>query len=253
MSLIQDALKRQQQENAQQGAADTKPPVQQPQNGQLSMRKPGTAQPSAPENPAPSPTGQAIGEPIEQAEPEKKKQYLKVVILVVILLVAAGALLRPYLTSKKQKTAPANATNEQSNVQQATTSAPAPAVISNELVKPPSSGTVAPEPAKGVQTQATVKVEAPVIKPPEPVNPATPPAPVVAPPTIEPPVVWPNLVVSGIFEGKGSIRSSAIINKQMVSVGETIEGVKLIAVRDMGVELEYKGKRQYVKNRSSTQ
>jgi len=246
MSLIQEALKRQQQESGEPAAADTKPPVQQPSNTTLSLRKAAVAPPPIPAEQVPSPTGQPIGIPLENVTGDKKKKSMQLIILAVILLVAVGAGAWSFFKLKKGKPAPAKTATAQA--QKPSVSAPVQAAVTDELVKPPAVAVVTPP-----EAVAPVQPQAPMIQPPEPEKPVPPPVAVKPPPPEEVPVVWPTLTVNGIFEGKGANRSSAIINKQIISVGETIEDVKLIAVRNQGVELEYKGKRQFVKNRSSTQ
>jgi len=70
-------------------------------------------------------------------------------------------------------------------------------------------------------------------------------------PAVEEVVTWPALTLTGVV-GKGS-NGSAILNKQIVGIGETIEGVRVIAIRDKGVELEFSGKKQILKIGGSTQ
>jgi len=82
--------------------------------------------------------------------------------------------------------------------------------------------------------------EPPPAPAPEPM-PAPEPAPVPAP--VEEAVNWPALTLTAVIAGKGD-SGSAIINKQVVGVGETIEGVKIIAIRGKTVEVELKGKTQ---------
>lgn len=66
-----------------------------------------------------------------------------------------------------------------------------------------------------------------------------------------PPVRWPSLILSGVV-GRGS-NGSAILNSEIIAVGETIEGVKVVSIGRQGVELEYKGETQFLKVGDSTQ
>jgi hypothetical protein len=50
-------------------------------------------------------------------------------------------------------------------------------------------------------------------------------------------VIWPRLSVSGIIGTSSGSRGAAIINGQMLGIGSTIEGVKIIAVDKQGVQL----------------
>ncbi len=50
-------------------------------------------------------------------------------------------------------------------------------------------------------------------------------------------VIWPRLAVSGIIGTSRGARGAAIINGQMLSIGSTIEGVKIITIDKQGVQL----------------
>jgi hypothetical protein len=58
------------------------------------------------------------------------------------------------------------------------------------------------------------------------------------------------LSLGGIV-GKGT-SGSASINGEVVAIGESIEGAKLVAVGNQGAYLEFKGKRIFVKVGGST-
>ena len=51
--------------------------------------------------------------------------------------------------------------------------------------------------------------------------------------------------------GRGK-NGSAILNNKVLAVNETIEGVRVISVGKQGVELEYQGKRRFIKVGIST-
>lgn len=74
---------------------------------------------------------------------------------------------------------------------------------------------------------------------------------VMAPATIKPAVNWPVLMLSGVV-GKGA-KGAAFINGEIVDVNESIEGVKVIAIGNQGVKLQYKGEIQFLKVGHSTQ
>lgn len=71
--------------------------------------------------------------------------------------------------------------------------------------------------------------------------------PQIAPETVR----WPPLELSGIV-GKGA-NGSAIINGMVLSVNESIENVTIVAIENQGVRLEYKGHTQYLRVGQSTQ
>ncbi len=50
-------------------------------------------------------------------------------------------------------------------------------------------------------------------------------------------VIWPRLAVSGIIGNSRGSRGAVIINGQMLSIGSTIEGVKIVAIDKQGVQL----------------
>jgi len=55
------------------------------------------------------------------------------------------------------------------------------------------------------------------------------------------PVVWPKLTVSGIIGSTKSGRSAVILNGQMLSPGETIEGITIELIEKQKVKLKYSG------------
>ena len=60
-------------------------------------------------------------------------------------------------------------------------------------------------------------------------------------PKLEMPVLWPKLTVSGIIGSAKSGRSAAIINGQMLSPGDTIEGVTIESIEKQKVKLQFSG------------
>lgn len=64
-------------------------------------------------------------------------------------------------------------------------------------------------------------------------------------------VDWPYLVLSTVM-GKGD-NAAAVLNGQIVGVGETVKGVRLLAVGSVGVKLQYKGEIGVLKKGESTQ
>jgi hypothetical protein len=58
------------------------------------------------------------------------------------------------------------------------------------------------------------------------------------------PVVWPALTLTGIMNAGGSHKSLAQINNQLIAEGETIEGVKVLAIARDGVKVSYEGEQR---------
>ena len=58
--------------------------------------------------------------------------------------------------------------------------------------------------------------------------------------------LWPRVTVNGILAKGTRGRGMAIINNQMMSVNETVEGVRLIEVKGQGVLLEFGGESRFV-------
>jgi hypothetical protein len=52
---------------------------------------------------------------------------------------------------------------------------------------------------------------------------------------------WPHLVLSGVGSPSAGHKAFAIINHHYQAVGEVVEGVKLIEVKDRGVIVSYQG------------
>ena len=77
------------------------------------------------------------------------------------------------------------------------------------------------------------------------------PEPVPVPAVVEEPVIWPILGVSGLV-GKGE-QGSVMFGAEIIGVGESIEGVKVISISKQGAELEYRGQRKFVKVGGTTE
>ena len=58
--------------------------------------------------------------------------------------------------------------------------------------------------------------------------------------------LWPRVTVNGILAKGTRGRGMAIINNQMMSVNESVEGVRLVEVKGQGVTLEFGGEVRFV-------
>lgn len=63
-------------------------------------------------------------------------------------------------------------------------------------------------------------------------------------------VDWPRLSLSGVMI-MGD-KKSAIINKNILEIGETVEGAKLLSVNEWGVVLKYNSETQFLYKGRST-
>ena len=111
--------------------------------------------------------------------------------------------------------------------------------------------------------KADAEAEQGVVKPP-PVQPLSPVAPVPAPPSqpvVNPPpaatvvaavpppalpsasapgMAWPPVRITGVMARSGKGQQSAIINDSLINVGESLDGMTLVEVRENGVVMEYR-------------
>lgn len=119
---------------------------------------------------------------------------------------------------------------------------PAPKPVPTESVSPPPSP--APQTNAAAQAIPIAEKAAPALKPSGP-----PPVPT----KLELPVIWPRLVVSGIIGSSKNGRSAAIMNGQMLSPGEAIEGVTIEAIDKQKVKLRYGGEVKLLSVGASTE
>jgi hypothetical protein len=118
---------------------------------------------------------------------------------------------------------------------------PQPGLPATPVTPPP-----APEAPASPTPPATLTAEKalPALKPSVP-----PPAPA----KLELPVIWPKLVVSGIIGSSKNGRSAAIMNGQMLSPGETIEGVTIESIDKQKVKLKFSGEVKLLSVGASTE
>jgi hypothetical protein len=93
---------------------------------------------------------------------------------------------------------------------------------------------------------------------------STAPSPKATPPPSSTPVVssseasgdfslWPRITLNGILSKGTQGRGIAIVNNQMMSVNETMEGVRLLEVRSTGVLMEFGGDTRFVETGQTLQ
>ena len=253
MSLIQEALKRQEEE-AQQGpttipAPPPPPPPDVDEDKQDLVKE----------------------EPAQPKERAKSKPWAVLLGALAVILLLVGGAAWMLITAVKTMTDDV-ADTVVSTLKEAET----PTVVEQDVPADPGEEAVAavePATTEGIEPPAQpapvaapepAAEEPPVVSVPEPTEIAAPgpapPQPVPAPevagaePEAETPdaeVQWPVLKVKGIV-GKGQ-RGAAVINGKVVAVGELIEGVKVVSVNSRGARLEYKGSSRHVRVGSSTE
>lgn len=236
MSLIEEALRKQREENEKEGGA----PVATPSPASL----PPDADPS---------------EISTVEEPVRRSWALLAGIVgagVIAILFLVWLLVFGLKLWQTKPTAP-------STVAIGVTNAPKASVVNQSAIhtnETPKPATPAPLPA----TAPSVPIPPPqAALPPAPATPITPheaqaiPGPALpekpntqnqknstpspAPTKLEMPVLWPKLTVSGIIGSSKSGRSAAIMNGQMLSPGESIEGVTIESIDKQKVKLRYNG------------
>ncbi|MBN2301511.1 MAG: hypothetical protein JXN60_03240 [Lentisphaerae bacterium] len=258
MSLIQEALRRQQEEAGEIEPQASPPPVQDPRPPMPTpsqSSKPPTL--ASPELPPPVPnvppplaptesynSTSTPGSTVELAEPTKQKPpilMLTGVILSILLLAGIGIWAAIYLFNLTDvaNVAPTD------NVVEVTPETKDKTPVSD--TPPPPAPSAPAEDVKVVtpviaetDTGAIVKDKYDYGKEEE--------EPVVQPANS---VVWPMLTLSGVV-GKGS-NGSVILNNEIVGVGEYIDGVKVVSLGYREVTLEYEGQQQTIKQGNSTQ
>jgi len=253
MSLIQEALRRQQEEmDDNSGAPSSQPaaPAPTPRSGPTISRKIPLSSAPAPETdssapppvqqppqlddddvpPPPPPEAMEEGENSGEAMPaipaKDGKAGLKVALLVTAAVLCLGlGVWAVTFAIQKLRTPPAP---------QEPTSSGQP-----QSVEPVPADPTLPEPTPVTPTTQPVAVKPPVVEaPPEPE-------------VIVEPIIWPILSISGLV-GKGE-QGSVMFGAEIVGVGESIEGVKVLSISKQGAQLEYRGEKKFVKVGGTTE
>jgi hypothetical protein len=233
MSLIQEALKRQQEEAK--ASQPTSKPGAPPERGlRPKVRPPPASAPdSDPESPpaAPPPLPPEVPRPVaaeentpepeaEPADGSRRSPWVLVGIAAAILVLGAGGLFAARFLVR-QRSAP-GALLEGAQAAAAAVSDPARTAAVAQAAMPEQPPAVPPTPP--AQPQATTT--------------GAPPVSALAPPP-KPVTKWPALALTAIA-GRGS-RGSAVINGKPILVGETVESVTLVSIGEGVAQLEYQG------------
>jgi hypothetical protein len=270
MSLIQEALKRQQEElekKAKQEASPEKTPaetvqpklrvrpseadetVSKPAQESLEQREPSPEVPSEPETVSSEKQQQPIWMRIEG---------LVIGVIGIILLAGLGWAVYHLLIRSR---APEKVTTSVASRVEAGKETQPPVTGKTEIVVSTSTvqHAVSSQAVQTVQTtgKTTETVRVSSESKPSPSTTPTPQTTVVIIPseqgtTVIPKkiVAWPALKLSGVV-GKETY-GSAIINSNIVQIGQSIEGVKIVRIVEGGVEVEYQGETKILRVGGST-
>ncbi len=248
MSLIEEALRKQREESEKTGSVSIAPPP-------------------IPSEPAEIPPEPPIAE--EHARrPWALLAGIAVASILAILFVAWLLIYGLKLWQTKPTPAQINAsiTTNAPKALPVTTAAPSTNTTTKPLVAPqtppPQPVATTPAPPPATTTPATLPAtQAPTVAPKT--DPTATLAPKSAPPPqqsitpapdkLELPVMWPKLTVSGIIGSSKSGRSAVILNGQMLSPGDTIEGVSIESVDKQKVKLKYSGETKMLSVGASTE
>lgn len=268
MSLIQEALRRQQEEASrqQQGSGPAQPPADgapagQPQVQPPAVRHMSLQQPKPPAVPPDLPAETASA--TTRSDPAKdsgkgssKPRFGVAAVLVLILLLAAGLAFggwRLYTAwiagraaggSPEEPAADTNAAALTGEAAGVTDDAPSSAV---DVAAVPA-GVVTTEPAPVVSTGDTPTTT------PESIGPSAPGTAVVhrpVAPAAPPKPKWPSISLSG-FVGRGE-SGTAILNGQMIAVGESISGVEVRSIERRAVRLRFAGETRVLNQGQTTE
>jgi hypothetical protein len=285
MSLIEEALRRQREEAQQPNGSSAPAPQPAPGPGTLPPSTTAVPPPAPPPNQVPprvAPTrpvkapAPALAKPVIEESGRRSRVWPTVlIVLVVLLLLAFGGI---YLVFAGLRNWASRTTPTQELARTDPTPAAQPAVPEHVTPPIPAATNAAPAgpsaaatPTSNVVTTAIATqrvvtistpgalVTAPVATPtdptsppptqptashPKPIEPTNPAVPVVE----RKPVKWPRVMLSGTI--RSGRFSSAQLNGKIVSVGESTDGITVIAVEYQGALLEYDGERRFFKVRA---
>ena len=240
MSLIQEALKRQQEEAerlASGGELIESPAARPPPKPEPLEEAPteseeageeGAAQEEAPNQPPPPPLAAPTVSPAKRLSLSLSPVVAGIAVLILVAVVVIGGFL---LLSKSRTTGEPSAAGVEPDDGQ-------PDIAESEEpdTRPvtPTEAAAQPTPRVSGHEEDSPRETTPI---PIVVRPKA--TPTKTPPPPPPPVPWPSLSLSGVVGGGHD--GAAIINDEVVSVGDSILGVKVVSIVTDGVMLEFRG------------
>jgi len=273
MSLLQEALKRKENDEAQRqpetaGAEKIPVDLSHPADVSLSLKKPAANDQSAglrqnpppqsmpvlaPSQPAASPPALAStarrDESAERAESGeapvekpglRKTSFLWVIVAAIAILaglmVAAGFAFFLYRSLSPIKEGIGRQTHQVAKV------APIISGGTNMVIGQPIIVTPAPAQAAAMQNAGTNAVQQQSIG-----DAARKPVSIKQVPARTAVVRWPALKLTGILRGSGPAESTALINGKMISAGQTIDGVTIVEIQADGVLLKYGAENRFLR------
>ncbi|MFH0879321.1 MAG: hypothetical protein V2A34_06375 [Lentisphaerota bacterium] len=237
MSLIQEALKRQQEEI---GRIST-------ESAERGLVPPKSAPPPVPSSPQPlMETLSHEAAPSYQA-PKKSAKVLGVlaasVVLILLLLGAAGYFFM--VAAKTYQAGRLPPPGEQTPVVQSGEEDVSKTIVPSTPVPFAPTGKTKPTPVpaqKATPLPKPVRTAAPAPVKPAPVQPAAAPQ--------KP--VWPSMTLMGVVVKSEPQLSTAVINSSLYGINDSIEGVRIVDIRHDGVILQYGSEKRMLQLGSST-
>jgi hypothetical protein len=276
MSLIQEALKRQQLEQEKAGSAAPPTSAAPEQNAKGTPPPPDS---DAPQSPPTTPPDQPPEGEGESADDRKIPKMVLAVVLVLVLVGVAGWLIYYGISilgksgEKAPKTPPGQvaptsaaptvitrvvATNAVISNTVISNAVISNVVVTNTVVTPPLAGTSVTQSVQATTNIPPATGTVAVASPPPPVQPPAPPVATITQTNIATPkvVVWPVISLRGIVGNKkngSAILAGSTGKGTIVVVGEAIEGVRLVEIEKASIVLEYEGERRTLRVGEKTQ
>lgn len=261
MSLIQDALKRQQNEYGDGKTPKVPPPTvsELPVTETMPVMEPPAPAtvPPAPATEPPVPPPMPLHPPLSAKSTKPWKMIGGIAAIAIVVLAAGGIIVTWLLKMAREKTIAALVA--QTEIPDAGVSLPTPGAVPDKVqdakpvVPPPAPKTELPlSPASVPPVPVTTVSEEPVsslVPASETANEQDVPLARKSPPVKSPPVPlqWPALKLTGILSSASDGEGAARINNQMVFIGGQIEGVTLVEIRADGVYLKYGKETRFLK------
>ncbi len=249
MSLLQEALKRKEEDNSQSrpeaGSAETMSP---PVAGQQAdaLQNSGAA-PDAP------PQSMPVAEQTPAAPGHGMRKSPTLWIIVAVIAVSAMAITAgiAFRFSRVSPSAKAKAAQQAGPAKAAAVAAPGtnlpagqPLPVTAPGTKPESAG-AAPAPAQNAETNA-VRPQPAATAESKPAT-AKPAFSRSKAPAASQAARWPTLKLTGILRGTGKTESSAFINGKLVSAGQTIAEVTVVEIQADGIILKYGNESRFLR------